>query len=85
MGCSRLKVSVTQAGRPVCWLGRTVTYFCLIESKILAASSMEQLEANTLEEALYEAAELMRVHGDPLVVHVFSGEDYVQSILADPP
>lgn len=58
-----------------------MTYFCFIESEILSVPHMEPLLAQTNEEAIAEAADLMGLHSSAIAAHVFRGEDRVGTIM----
>jgi hypothetical protein len=60
-----------------------VTYFCYIESKILSVPHMEPLLAETEDEAMSEAADLMGLHSSAIAAHVFKDEDRVGTITPD--
>lgn len=58
-----------------------MTYFCFIESKILSVPHMEPLLAQTEDEALAEAADLMGLHASAIAAHVFKDEERVGTIM----
>lgn len=60
-----------------------MTYFCYIESKILTVPHMEPLLAETEDEAMSEAADLMGLHSSAIAAHVFKDEDRVGTITPD--
>lgn len=59
-----------------------MTYFCFIESDILTVPHMEPLSADTSEDAVKEALNLMRQHASALAAHVFLGEERIASVPA---
>ena len=59
-----------------------MTYFCFIESDILTVPHMEPLSADTSEDAVNEALQLMRQHASALAAHVFLGDQRIASLPA---
>lgn len=59
-----------------------MTYFCFIESTILAVPHMEPLSADNPEDAAQEASQLLAGHSSGIAAHVFAGEERIHSILA---
>lgn len=60
-----------------------MTYFCFIESSVLSVPHMEPLLAETDDEALSEAADLMGLHSSAIATHVFKNEVRVGTITPD--
>ncbi|TAJ56883.1 hypothetical protein [Brevundimonas sp.] len=60
-----------------------MTYFCFIESTILSVPHMEPLLAETEDEAMLEAADLMGLHSSAIAAHVFRDEDRVGTVTPD--
>lgn len=57
-----------------------MTYFCFIESTILSVPHMEPMLAETDEEAMSEAADLMGLHSSAIAAHVFKADDRIGTI-----
>lgn len=61
------------------------TYFCFIESDILRTPHMEPLLATTDDEALAQAADLLRSHASGVAAHIVLNEARVGTVRAERP
>lgn len=59
-----------------------MTYFCFIDSSIQSVPHMEPLASTTRDEAVGEAVDLMRLHSIATAVHVFLGDEKIETVLA---
>lgn len=59
-----------------------MTYLCFIDSSIQSVPHMEPLASTTRDEAVGEAIDLMRLHSSATAVHIFYGEEKIETIFA---
>lgn len=60
-----------------------MTYLCFIETQTSSVPHMEALDADTLEEAQAAAHRMIGEHRAPVAVHLFKGEDLIQTVFVD--
>lgn len=60
--------------------GRTVTYFCFIESKLSSVPHMEPLPVDDAETAIEKTRRLMSEHPSAVAAHVFRGEERIATL-----